>query len=54
MLHYRMYTDTREIASSAVAAGTAYENIVNAIEEAELAADMALQAAESAKMKVHI
>ena len=47
-----MYTDTRDIASNALAAGTAYENIVEAIGNAEKASKMAVEAAESALNKV--
>ena len=47
-----MYTDTRDIAANAVNAGKAYENIVNAIDDAHDAAETAVRAAESAKMKV--
>ena len=47
-----VYTDTREVASNAVDAGTAYENIVKAIQNARTAADMAMQAADEAAIDV--
>ena len=49
-----MYTDTRDIATNAVSAGKAYENIVNAIEDAHDAAETAIRAAESAQIKVRL
>jgi hypothetical protein len=48
----RMYTDTREVASNAVAAAEAYKDIVGAIASAHDAAQEALQAAEDAFTKV--
>ncbi|XP_053393780.1 laminin subunit alpha-like isoform X2 [Mercenaria mercenaria] len=50
MLLENVYTDTREVAANAVTAGTAYENIVKAISNAKLAADMAMQAADEAAL----
>lgn len=47
-----MYTDTREVAANAVQAGTAYENIVKAINNAKLAAEMAMDAADKAAINV--
>jgi hypothetical protein len=44
--------DTREVASNAVTAGRAYENIVKAIDDAQQAADKALDAADSAATDV--
>jgi hypothetical protein len=48
----RTYTDTRHVSANAVKAGTAYENIVKAINNARLAADKAIQAADEAVINV--
>ena len=52
--YFSVYTDTRQVAANAVDAGKAYENIVKAIDAAHEAAKTAVEAAESAKMKVNI
>ena len=54
LYYFSVYTDTRQVAANAVDAGKAYENIVKAIDAAHEAAKTAVEAAESAKMKVNI
>ena len=47
-----MYTDTREISANAVKAGQAYQNIVDAIEDANTAALESYDAADIAVVNV--